>query len=93
MARTRSPQQFETPSELAGRTLPNDLEVEKAVLSALLHDNRAVHAVLDEVKPEDFYHPAHQQLYQSMIALQDSNQPVDLHTLANHLNDQKLLDV
>jgi replicative DNA helicase len=92
VARTRSSQQSETPSELAGRTLPNDLEVEKAVLSALLHDNRCVHAVLDEVKPEDFYHPAHQQLYQSMITLQDSNQPVDLHTLASHLNEQKLLD-
>jgi len=27
-----------------------------------------------------------------MLVLQDANQPVDLHTLANHLNEQKLLD-
>jgi replicative DNA helicase len=72
--------------------LPSDIEMEKAVLSALLRDNRAVHAVLNEVKPEDFYHPAHQQLYQAMLTLQDSNLPVDLHTLGNHLNEQKLLD-
>jgi replicative DNA helicase len=27
-----------------------------------------------------------------MIMLQDANEPVDLHTLANHLNEKKLLD-
>ena len=64
--------------ESAARTLPHDIDVERAVLSALLHDNTAIHAVLNEVKPEDFYHPAHQQLYRSMIALQDANEPVDL---------------
>ena len=78
--------------ESAARTLPNDIDVERAVLSALLHDNTAIHAVLNEVKPEDFYHPAHQQLYRSMIALQDAHEPVDLHTLGNALNEQKLLD-
>jgi replicative DNA helicase len=82
----------EVASELAGRLPPHDVEVERAVLSALLRDNRAVHSVLTEVSPEDFYHPAHQQLYQSMLALQDANQPVDLHTLANHLNERKILD-
>ena len=68
------------------------IEAEKAVLSALLHDNIAIDAVLNEVKPEDFYHPSHQQLFTSMLALQDANEPVDLLTLANHLNEQKLLD-
>jgi len=82
----------EAPAELAGRVPPHDLETERAVLSALLRDNRAIHSVLTEVRPEDFYHPAHHQLYQSMLALQDANEPVDLHTLANHLNERKLLD-
>ncbi len=76
----------------SGRVPPQDLEAEKAVLSALLIDNVSIHAVLTEVKPEDFYHPAHQQLYQAMVALQDENQPVDLHTLSDHLNARKLLD-
>jgi replicative DNA helicase len=75
-----------------GRALPHDLEVEKAVLSGLLRDNRAIHAVLNEVKPEDFYHPAHQQIFRAMILLQDANEPVDLHTLANHLAKQDQLE-
>ena len=82
----------EPAAELAGRVPPHEIEVERAVLSALLRDNRAIHTVLTEVAPHDFYHPAHQQLYQSMLALQDQNEPVDLHTLANHLNERKLLD-
>jgi len=74
------------------RVPPNDLEAEKAVLSALLLDNDAIHSVYTEVIPEDFYHPAHRQLFLSMLTLQDSNQPVDLHTLADYLNSQKTLD-
>ncbi len=92
MASARSRSLEELPAELAARTLPQDIEAEKAVLSALLHDNIAIHSVLNEVKPEDFYHPGHQQLYTSMVALQDANEPVDLVTLANHLSEQKMLD-
>ena len=79
-------------TQVSGRVLPQDLEVEKAVLSALLLDNQAVHSVLTEITPDDFYHPAHQQLFRAMLALQDDNQPVDLHTLSDYLNSRKLLD-
>ncbi|MCH2172145.1 replicative DNA helicase [Myxococcota bacterium] len=75
-----------------GRVMPQDIEAEKAVLSALLLDNDAIHTVLTEIRPEDFYHPSHQQLYQAMLSLQDENEPVDLHTLLDYLNTRKLLD-
>jgi len=102
VAKTRNPQnqrrtQFEATTTDGSttddhRVPPHDLEAEKAVLSALLLDNDAIHSVYTEVIPEDFYHPAHRQLYLSMLNLQDSNQPVDLHTLADYLNSQKTLD-
>ncbi len=101
MARTNSgptmpgqtvPGQRGSVTQVPGRVLPHDLEVEKAVLSALLLDNQAVHSVLTEITPDDFYHPAHQQLFRAMLALQDDNQPVDLHTLSDYLNTRKLLD-
>jgi len=76
----------------SGRVPPQDIEAEKAVLSALLLENNAIHSVLNEIKPEDFYHPSHQQIYRAMLALQDENEPVDLHTLSNHLSAQKKLD-
>jgi replicative DNA helicase len=46
----------------SGRVPPSDIEAEKAVLSALLLDNDAIHTVLNEVRPPDFYHPAHQKI-------------------------------
>jgi replicative DNA helicase len=97
VAKTRNPQnqrqtQLEASTTDNHRVPPHDLEAEKAVLSALLLDNDAIHSVYTEVRPEDFYHPAHRQLFLSMLSLQDSNQPVDLHTLGDYLNSQKTLD-
>jgi replicative DNA helicase len=83
---------FDNGAASGHRVPPHDLEAEKAVLSALLLDNNRIHSVYTEVVPEDFYHPAHRQLFKSMLTLQDSNQPVDLHTLADYLNAQKTLD-
>lgn len=78
--------------EIAGRIPPHDIEAEKAVLSAILLDNDAIHAVVTEVREEDFYHPAHQILYRSMVRLRDENQPVDLTTLASFLKGEGLLE-
>src|SRR5690606_32038683 len=76
----------------AGRVPPHDLEAEKSVLSALLLDNTAIHAVLLEVRPEDFYHPVHQVLYRAMVELNGEHQPIDLRTLSDHLTRHKLMD-
>ena len=77
---------------VAGRVPPQDLAAEKAVLSSVLLDNLVLNEVYPELEPDDFYHPAHKQLFQSMIALQDEGEPIDLHTLADYLNGRKILD-
>jgi replicative DNA helicase len=81
-----------TREQSTGRVPPSDIEAEKAVLSALLLDNDAIHTVLSEVRPADFYHPAHQKIYESMLLMQDANEPVDLHTLSDFMNSRKTLD-
>jgi len=78
--------------EVHGRIPPHDIEAEKAVLSAILLDNDAIHSVVTEVREEDFYHPSHQMLYRSMVRLRDENQPVDLTTLAAFLKGEGILD-
>jgi replicative DNA helicase len=78
--------------EISGRVPPHDMEAEKAVLSAILLDNDAIHAVVTEVREEDFYHPSHQVLYRSMVKLRDENQPVDLTTLSSYLKGEELLE-
>jgi replicative DNA helicase len=76
---------------LVGRVPPSDVAAEKAVLSAVLLDNGVIHNIVTEVNDEDFYHPAHQLLYQAMVRLKDDNQPVDLTTLAAYLESHDLL--
>ena len=41
---------------------------------------------------EDFYVPAHTRLFESMSALHDAGQPVDLTTLSDYLKSRDLLD-
>jgi replicative DNA helicase len=75
-----------------GRIPPQDVEAEKAVLSAILLDNTSLHGLMAELKAEDFYHPSHQTLYRAMTSLHEERQPVDLLTLSDYLTTRKLLD-
>jgi len=52
----------------AYRHVPYDIEVEQAVLGAILVDNRVLEAASALLKPEHFYDPLHQRLYESMVA-------------------------
>lgn len=79
-------------AELHRRVPPSDLDAEKAVLSAILLDNNAIHGIVTEIEPESFYHPAHRALYRAMLLLKDRNQPVDLVTLADYLKSNDLLE-
>ena len=73
------------------RMPPQDLDAERAVLCGLLLDNTALHTIYTEIKPEDFYHPAHRVLYRAMAAISDSGTPVDIHTLVDYLERSQLL--
>jgi len=52
----------------AYRHVPYDIEVEQAILGAILVDNRVLEAASALLKPEYFYDPLHQRLYESMVA-------------------------
>ena len=46
-----------------GIDVPNNLAAEAAVLGAILFDNNAYQRVTEILRPEDFYAPAHQEIY------------------------------
>src|SRR5579885_2736115 len=52
----------------AYRHVPYDIEVEQALLGAILVDNQALEKVSGTLKPEHFYDPLHQRLYEVMGA-------------------------
>ncbi|MEI9995113.1 MAG: replicative DNA helicase [Rhizomicrobium sp.] len=51
----------------AYRHVPYDIEVEQALLGAILVDNQAVERVSSILKAEDFYDPLHQRLFEAML--------------------------
>ncbi len=51
----------------AYRHVPYDIEVEQALLGAILADNRAIERVSSILKAEDFYDPLHQRIYEVML--------------------------
>ena len=50
----------------AYRHVPYDVEVEQALLGAILVDNQSIERVLSIVKPEHFYDPLHQRIFETM---------------------------
>jgi replicative DNA helicase len=70
---------------------PQDIEAERSVLGSLMIDSNAIVRVADILKAEDFYIPAHQKIYASIINLFEKNQPIDILTISADLKSRKQL--
>src|SRR3712207_1278916 len=73
---------------------PHSLEAEQSVLGAILLSERAMYALVIEegLKPEDFYRRRHQLVYESMLALYESSEPIDVLTVTEHLRAKGILE-
>ncbi|GHE93994.1 replicative DNA helicase [Thalassotalea profundi] len=72
---------------------PHSLEAEQSVLGGLLLDNETWDRVSEKVVAQDFYSRSHRIVYETIGALIELGEPVDLITLSEALeNDQKLDD-
>lgn len=74
------------------RMPPQALEVEKAVLGAMLIDGRAVGRAIELLDEEAFYHRAHGRIYAAMISLYERNDAVDQLTVSEELKRRGQLD-
>jgi replicative DNA helicase len=72
-------------SESLGKLPPQALELEEAVLGALMLEKSALNAVVEFLKPEHFYSESHREIYSSIIQLFKSSEPVDMRTVVNQL--------
>lgn len=71
------------------RTLPHNLEAEQGLLGALLVDNRAVEKISDFLRPEHFYAPAHQRIFEVILKLIDRGQTASPVTLKNYFEQDE----
>jgi replicative DNA helicase len=68
-----------------GKVPPQALDLERAVLGALMIDREAPALVSDLLSPESFYLESHQCIYRAIIHLFTSSRPVDMLTVVEHL--------
>jgi replicative DNA helicase len=69
----------------SGRIPPQAVDVEKAVLGAMLLEKESVPKVLELLDPDSFYNPTHQKIYRAMIALFEKGDPIDAVTVIEEL--------
>jgi replicative DNA helicase len=67
------------------RLPPHHREAERAVLGSMLRDNAVIGDIVQILRKEDFYHDAHQKIFEAGVALYDKSKPVDLVSLAEEL--------
>jgi len=68
------------------KPLPNNLDAERSVLGAVILDNNALNAAIENLKPEDFFLDQHRRVFTQMIALGEAQQAIDLITLTEELH-------
>lgn len=73
------------------RTMPNNLEVEQAVLGCILIDSDATVNIISKVKVDDFYSETHKTIYDAMLNLYNANINIDIITLTDELEKKDLI--
>ena len=95
MENTRKPtnrlKNVQLTSEL-GKVPPQAVDVEQAVLGAMMLEKNAVTDVIDILTPQSFYDPKHQYIYGAIRELFGSSSPIDLLTVINKLKQSGELE-
>lgn len=70
---------------------PHNAEAESSVLGAVMIDKDAITKIADIIKPEDFYDEQNGQIFEIMLELYDSQQPLDILSVSSRLKERKML--
>jgi replicative DNA helicase len=70
------------------RVPPQNLEAERSVLGALMLDKDAIINVANLIRQGDFYKDDHNMIFEAMIELYEKNEPIDVLSLSNRLEEK-----
>lgn len=74
------------------RVPPQNIEAEMSALGSMMIDRTALEKGLEMLRPEDFYRPNHQDIFDALASLSEQDEPVDLITLQEELRKQSKLE-
>jgi replicative DNA helicase len=84
---------FPSPNPTGGKLQPQAIDLEAAVLGALMLERDALSNVIDILKPELFYEPRNQKIFESIQTLFQKSSPVDILTVTSQLRTQGDLEM
>ena len=76
-----------------GKIPPQAIDLEEAVIGAMLIDEKGVNEVIDILSPEIFYKKSHQLIFESIQRLFRESEPIDLLTVSADLKKNKNFEI
>jgi len=76
----------------SGRIPPQAIDLEEAVIGAMLIDKKGVDEVIDILTPEVFYKEANKHIFEAIHSLFEDSEPIDLLTVSSKLRKNRLLE-
>lgn len=70
---------------------PQDIDMERALLGALLLNPNAIYEIVDLVGIDSFYAAKHRTVFDAMLSLHAKGDPIDVVTVSGKLKERKLL--
>jgi replicative DNA helicase len=90
---TRKKPSYDNPTNFLGKVPPQAVELEEAVLGALMLEKDALTNVIDILKVESFYKDSHKVIFQAILDLFSESQPIDLLTVTSQLRKNGALEI
>jgi replicative DNA helicase len=80
-------------NEGLGKLPPQAIDLEQAILAAVMLERSALSAVIEILKPEHFYSLQHQDIYTAVLDLFKSSEPVDIRTVGAQLRKNGKIEI
>ena len=81
-------------NDINNKLMPQDITAEEAVLGAILVNPSSVMTKIVEIlKPESFYKPAHRYIFDAMLQLYNQNQMIDIVSVSDVLSYSSKLEM
>jgi len=80
-------------SESLGKLPPQAVDLEKAVLGALMLESHSFAQVQEFLKPDHFYLESHKEIFRAIRQLKAAGHPIDMRTVKNQLSQTGKLEL
>jgi len=91
--RPKQPKVSNDISQSLGKLPPQELDIEAAVLGAIILEKKAIIEVASILRVNHFYSEAHQEIYRAIIEMFAAGESIDMLTLTGHIRSNGKLEI